>query len=471
MPTTRQASNSVTPLGEADLGVKVVWWVLFVLLGTSVVVIAALITAPPSVTTFHIVEAGAWLSVIGAGLLAFGKPQWRPPLLLIAVLTALFVISPPGGWFDRCCPKPTWGGSDGAYYWEAGQRVALGQDPWAGSGSAGYLYPPPLAELFAFMSRGLSPERALGAWTWVILAAYIMCITGTYSIALRRSGSDRTALTLTAALWLVNRPAIVSASDHQVNLPLLALLLLAWIVLETRPVLAAILISISGLVKISPLGVGAAAAIVRWRWLLVFVPVLVGVLSICYLMAPGLWQLYAGYAGQLVMEPRGVSLDVLTSRVLPTVVAEPVTFLLKLALVAWATWVVVRRRNEGITMRHDIAFAVALWSMAVLPSTVWSHYFIWFTPALLVCWLYAERRIAAFLGALTVAALWMPLMPPPLGTVWLISIAIAIMVVLQVYCTSNPATCPGAVGQAIGGLLDLLSRRAPDPATLSDAEA
>lgn len=449
------AAGSSPPGGEPVIGSEALAPILLLLLATSAIVLVTLAVAPPRVATFHVVEGGAWLFVLGAAVLAWRMPPHsRALLVLLALLTLLYVISPPGGWFDRCCPDPVWGGSDGAFYWEAGRRVVSGQDPWADSG---YLYPPPVAQLFAFMCR-FGPGRSLGMWTWVMLASYIACVTMTYAIGLQRSRSPRIAIAVAGLLWLVNRPALVSAADHQANLPVLALLLLAWAAFETHPAVSAFLVALGGMVKIAPILVAAFAAVVKRRWLLVFLPAMAVVLVGAYLMSPPLWQIYVRQAGQLTAQPRGISLDVAALQLLPSMIAQPLTVLAKLVLLAYGVWILAQSRKVDRATRMDVSFAMGVWSMALLPPTVWSHYLLWFTPALLVSWLYLPRRSSLWLAVLTAFTLWMPVLPPPVGSVGLLALGVAILVLLR-SCLPDIEGEPRTIGEATDELLRVLGNR------------
>jgi hypothetical protein len=225
---------------------------------------------------------GMFLSILAVGTvlwLARGEASpdgkhWASALLwLLPVLAAIHQVSEYG--------KPSW---DWKCYVGGAEALLAGGMPYADC----YLYPPLLAQLFAWvypLFHLLGEGLGLGApkhWMLVFFAwhSFQVLMVGLTTLLLnrlaRRHGfSVLLAAAIVALLLLVNTPLERTIRHNQVNLIVLNLVLLALDRVDPRPGLSGALVALAGHIKLLPV-VLLAAFVFGKRWAAVTGFMLVG---------------------------------------------------------------------------------------------------------------------------------------------------------------------------------------------------
>ena len=152
---------------------------------------------------------------------------------------------------------PVWG-FDFAAYWTAAGRVFAGGSPYApalnqtGSFLA-YLYPPPLAVVFAPFA-GLGVDYWVAAWPWLVARALVAIAA--LVVLLGHSGMKRREIVVVTVALMVLPAVAWDLIMGNVNLLLMALLVVGW--LEVRgtkangEITAGVMIGLAAVIKVFP---------------------------------------------------------------------------------------------------------------------------------------------------------------------------------------------------------------------------
>jgi len=337
------------------------------------------------------------------------------PVLVAFVFLGLVVEYSRKSWDYRC-------------YEGAAKALVAGSDPYEGTA---YLYPPLLAQL-------LAGAYQLTAWiqaavgragagapdsTWFVVFYLYQCLQ-LLAVSLvflllhrfaRRLGVERSqALVLVAALVLCNHPLLRTLRHNQINLYLVGLILLAILVMGSRPFLSGLLVALGAHLKLYPALVALPMLIVRgWTALL---GVAAGVAGIVLLQTGlgtdwTLWERFGALAGSF---PRSLTFR---DNSLGNVVSSATRFGLQpagttegriqtiasaaalaatLAVLAWfavrflqreSAWRGLTKASGGSVPERDAAFrrfsghvvdSVAL--MLLLSPMVWEHHYVLALP-------------------------------------------------------------------------------------------
>lgn len=370
---------------------------------------------------------GATLSAVAlatAGFLLWrrrraGPLSWRDVaeigLPLLPVLHAILVLAEYSekSWDYQC-------------YERAALALAAGRDPYRGC----YVYPPLLAQAMAGVfpaMQWLSRELAAPAARPGFLLFYFYQASQALAVALcvwlgvrlaRRLGLEPVAASgVAAALFLVDAPLERTLRHNQVNLWVLAPLLLAIDRLARRPWLAGLALAGAGHLKLYPLALVLPWTLARrWRGVAAVGVGFAAVLAIQMAAAPGLWS---GFLERAESLPRGqvfrdnglyalASNTVrVPSRMLGLQPARLAGFAgvaavaLALAVFARRFWRRERAREGGpdAVLAAHTADAIAL-TLLVSPM-VWAHHYVLAIPvAIHAVATGARRHPALVLGGL-----------------------------------------------------------------------
>jgi hypothetical protein len=299
----------------------------------------------------------------------------------------------------------TWERSyDWGCYQYAAQQFLDGGDVYGGC----YLYPPPLAEAlaaaFKLAARFTSPERA---WLAVFLAyqaaqvaLVIACARLSVALVERLGVERRRACVFVAIAFLVDAPLLRTLRHNQINLWLLALVLVALTADEAWPLACGAALAFAGQLKLYPLALVLPFLLARrWR---VAAGAALGTVALTgasiALGGVGPWRAWCGMLPQFpsgtLMRDNGLHSFVFnTCRLLGWPRAVPWLFSASLfaatALVAYKLW---RRRAlsppagagraDPARLAGDAAL-VLVWMLLASP-VVWEHHFVLAIPAFLV---------------------------------------------------------------------------------------
>jgi hypothetical protein len=207
---------------------------------------------------------------------------------------------------------PSW---DYSCYENAGKAILKGESPYTGAVTGDYLYPPLPAQALALVYRLVSgfgqvfpPESPEGAGWYLVFYLYqcmqffllLTVLVLCYRFA-RRLGLNQTpASLLVAALFIFNTPLVRTLRHNQINLYILALILIALLYLHRRPALSGMAAALGGHLKLYPL-----VLLFPWAFARKVRPVVYGLLSFAGILAiqifwgqgGRLWPKYLSFAG------------------------------------------------------------------------------------------------------------------------------------------------------------------------------
>jgi hypothetical protein len=320
-------------------------------------------------------------------------------------------------------------------YESAARALVTGADPYD---RTAYLYPPLLAQLLARAhglaawiqaGAGVAGDAEDGAWFVVFylyqclqLLAVNLVFLLLYRFARRLEVPPLPAAFLAAALVLCDDPVLRTLRHNQINFYLVDLILLAILVMGSRPFLSGLLVALGAHLKLYPALVALPMLIVRgWTALL---GVAVGVSGIVLLQTGlgtdfHLWERFGALAGSFPRSRtfRDNSLHSVVSNVTrfglqPAGVAEArvqaiasvLALAVSLAVLVWFAARFFRRESAfrrlesgpGESAARDLAFrrfsghvvdSVAL--MLLLSPMVWEHHYVLALP--LAVWAVATR--------------------------------------------------------------------------------
>jgi hypothetical protein len=346
------------------------------------------------------------------------------PMLVAFVFLGLVVEYSRRSWDYRC-------------YENAAKALVAGSDPYDGTA---YLYPPLLAQLLAGAHRlaawiqaavGTAGDDAPDA-AWFIVFYLYQCLQLLavslvflllYRFARRLEVDPPPAAALVAVLLVCNHPVLRTLRHNQINLYLVVLILLATLIMGSRPLLGGLLVALGAHLKLYPALVVLPLLIVRgWTALL---GVAAGVVGIVLLQTGlgtdfRLWERFGALAGsfprsrtfrdnslqsvvsnvtRLGLEPAG------TPEARIQTIAALAGLAASLAVLAWfaarftqreAAWRGLTSRSGESAEGRDAAFrrfsghvvdSVAL--MLLLSPMVWEHHYVLALP--LAVWAVATQ--------------------------------------------------------------------------------
>jgi len=379
-------------------------------------------------------------------------------LLLLTFLVLHILVSRPGGWYSFAVTNPKFGDPNVGYYdatiyWKSIVALRSGQSAFATN-----WYPPTFLQVFGLVAQ-TSPEQAFAVWWLVVFSSYLLSVVLTYELLEHWHPGGPANVALAALMWCHNWPAITTMGQLQVNLLMLALLLVGYLGLTTQNGISALGVAAATLIKVSPVVVAAFELMSgRLRWVAVYVlglalPVVV---SIC---AGGsdLWhQFAAALAGKAWVSD---SLDTAARMILPHRAAVLFALLCKVAIVTWA-WLVVRRLRSAAKAERiapqtvaNATYAIACCCMLMVSPVIWPCHRVWFVPALLFAWSFCSYRVVPQLVTASALAIWLPTVP-------VVGVLSATVPGLLAFACVSPQHIPACRRDtAAAWLADLLSRR------------
>ena len=357
---------------------------------------------------------GMFLSLVAVGTVAWlvrgenpsdGK-RWASALLwLLPVLAAIHQVSE--------YATPSW---DWKCYVGGAEALLAGGTPYADC----YLYPPLLAQLFAWaypLFHLLGEGLGLGApkhWTLVFFTwhSFQVLMVGLTTLLLnrlaRRHGlSVLLAAAAVALLLLVNAPLERTIRHNQVNMIVLNLVLLALDRMDQRPWLSGTLVALAGHIKLLP-AVLLAAFVFGKRWTAVWGLMLVGgalaLVQVALSEPSGMWGGFFAHAPQFVQGEyfRDNSLTGLIFNLIRVPIdlmggdikgwQGPLRSLGMLVSLGVGAVVLARMRSRADT---DWLGSMSLALMLLLSPVAWEHHYVWALPlSVLSLATFGQRRPA-----------------------------------------------------------------------------